>query len=117
MTVCASACDGRRLASPAKLAVSVYCSDGSASAAVATPFASVVAVAMKPPAGQTTLTGLIRGMVPDDRAALLLVWLVDQREGARTERLALDQPQLRRGRPVREEPPAPPHDEGLDQEP
>jgi hypothetical protein len=45
---------------------------------------------------------------------LLLVWSVDKRKGATTESCAFDEPQLRRRRPVREKPPSPAHDEGLD---
>ncbi len=45
---------------------------------------------------------------------LLLVWPVDKRKGAKTESCAFDKPQLRRRRPVREKPPSPAHDEGLD---
>ncbi len=45
---------------------------------------------------------------------LFFGWLVDKSKGAKTERLAFDKPQLRRRRPVREKPPSPAHDEGLD---
>ena len=45
---------------------------------------------------------------------LLLVWPVDKSKGAKTESRAFDKPQLRRRRPVREKPPSPAHDEGLD---
>jgi hypothetical protein len=45
---------------------------------------------------------------------LLLVWPVDKSKGAKTESCAFDKPQLRRRRPVREKPPSPAHDEGLD---
>ena len=40
--------------------------------------------------------------------------LVDKSKGSKTKRFAFDKPQLRRRRPVREKPPSPSHDEGLD---
>ena len=43
---------------------------------------------------------------------LVFVRLVDQSKGPATEHLAFDQPQLRRRRPVWEEPPSPSHDVG-----
>src|SRR5215218_632222 len=64
-------------------------------------------------AGQTTLLGLIRRMFPKT-TRLLLVWPVDKSKGAKTESCAFDKPQFRRRRPVREKPPSPAHDEGLD---
>ena len=45
---------------------------------------------------------------------LLFVRLVDKSKDLETEHLAFDKPQLRRRRPVWEEPPSPSHDEGLD---
>jgi hypothetical protein len=45
---------------------------------------------------------------------LLVGRLVDKRKRSKTKRLAFDKPQLRRRRLVREEPPSPSHDEGLD---
>jgi hypothetical protein len=40
--------------------------------------------------------------------------LVRKSKGSKTKRFAFDKPQLRRRRPVREKPPSPSHDEGLD---
>ena len=48
---------------------------------------------------------------------LFVVRLVDQSKGPETEHLAFDQSQLRRRRPVWEEPPSPSHDVGQDEEP
>jgi hypothetical protein len=40
--------------------------------------------------------------------------LEDKSKRPETKHFAFDKPQLRRGRPVREKPPSPSHDEGLD---
>ena len=40
--------------------------------------------------------------------------LVSKSKGSKTKRFAFDKPQLGRRRPVREKPPSPSHDEGLD---
>src|SRR5258708_16912154 len=45
---------------------------------------------------------------------LFVVRLVGKSKGPETEHLAFDKPQLRLRCPVREEPPSPSHDEGLD---
>ena len=45
---------------------------------------------------------------------LFFVWLVEKSKGPGTEHLAFDKPQLRRRRPVWEEPPSPSHDVGHD---
>ena len=45
---------------------------------------------------------------------LFFVRLVDKSKGSKTKRFAFDKPQLRRRRPVREEPSSPSHDERLD---
>jgi hypothetical protein len=62
---------------------------------------------------EPTLLGLIRPCFRKT-TRLLLVWPVDKSKGAKTESCAFDKPQLRRRRPVREKPPSPAHDEGLD---
>ena len=64
-------------------------------------------------AGQTTLSASSAACFRKT-TRLLLVWPVDKSKGARTESCAFDKPQLRRRRPVREKPPSPAHDEGLD---